>query len=84
MRTAIDESWFSDLVGEILAKKYADDFDYTKLDYSLVYSKVYEDVRTAVQKRYGEYVNNFQGLKEDTDLLLEIYLPQYGVRAKRK
>lgn len=84
MRTVIDESWFSDLIGTILSKKYSDDSDYTKYDYSLVYNKVHDDVRAAVQEKYGEYANNPRKLTEDTNLLLEIYLPQYGVNAKRK
>ena len=84
MSIAIDKSWFSDLVGEILSNKYPDDSNFTKMDYSLVYNKVYEDVRTAVQSKYGEYVNAPRKLKEDTDYLLATYLPQYGVYNKRK
>lgn len=83
MKTVIDEVWFSDLVGEILAKKYSDDADFTKMDYSLVYSRVHDEIRFAVQHKYGEYVNNARRLTEDTDYLLEICLPQFGVRHKR-
>ena len=83
MKVAIDEVWFSNLVRTVLSQKYSDNCEFTKMNYSLVYNKVYEDVRNAVQQRYGEYVNDPRKLKEDTNYLLEIYLQQYGVCVKR-
>lgn len=83
MEFVIDEAWFTDLVGMVLSQKYSENSDFTKMNYSLVYNRVYEDVRNSVQQTYGEYVNNPRKLKEDTDRLLEICLSRYGVCVKR-
>lgn len=70
MRYDIDKTWFSDLLGELLEKKFSFDTDFTKQNYLLVRSKVYVEMRKAVARHYGYYGDELKELQNATEKML--------------